>query len=455
MEKALADLPAAIAGEVGGEPCQNGVPQCGCGSDGCDAVCGSDDGCDGDVAGDLGEGEVETTAEHNRARKRKGEELAFNDFLASGGGQRVRKSKIASFRDTLGEAIGSQGGVHDMVAVLRKALSTDEWQQFMRIIAEEHRAKEEKDSPWEAWMSVGKHCVNILQGAATTRWRWPTFVLASAFKRAGWTSRAEILRNFDVKISRKSWAAGGTDELEAPRQPNDNGRFGWRKFNSDRLREILASHSTESCWTGKHRGEVGAESVYEVKSLTSRPTAIYKVEDELCAAVSDRTARRNIKDDHEDFRVTQRKLDCCEKCLSWDTRVERMMRKTLLDIDSQLCSLQADYWGRWCEGQRCRPSDSNFKVTENELKSLNQYIQKHKTWDKRTRAQRGPFHEAEAAASKELHLSWSAVEGCGPDSRDSMIDVAGWYGWHFTCRDNQKAQYNSKVLYFLKTSSMK
>ena len=96
VEKALADLPAAIAGEVGGEPCQNGVPQCGCDSVGCDAVCGSDDGCDGDVAGDLGEGEVETTAEHNRARKRKGEELAFNDFLASGGGQRVRKSKIAS-----------------------------------------------------------------------------------------------------------------------------------------------------------------------------------------------------------------------------------------------------------------------------------------------------------------------------------------------------------------------
>ena len=147
VDKALADLPAAIAGEVGGEPCQNGVPQCGCGSDGCDAVCGSDDGCDGDVARDLGEGEVETTAKHNRARNRKGEELAFNDLLASGGGRRVQKSRIASFRDTLGEAIGSQGGVHDMVAVLRKALSTDEWQQFMRIIAEERRAKEEKDSP--------------------------------------------------------------------------------------------------------------------------------------------------------------------------------------------------------------------------------------------------------------------------------------------------------------------
>jgi hypothetical protein len=28
-----------------------------------------------------------------------------------------------------------------------------------------------------------------------------------------------------------------------------------------------------------------------------------------------------------------------------------------------------------------------------------------------------------------------------PPPRLNMIDVSSWYGWHFACRDNQKAVY--------------
>ena len=423
------------------QQCEAGGSDCGC--EACPAG-DSDLDC---LAGLSDEDSLVTPAKNGRGRKRKGEEQTFVDLAGSGGGRRVLKQRTSDLRSALREAVGPNGVVDDYVPALRAAMGQDEWSAFSKAVAEDYEKSTWKESPWMAWKSVGQHLCQVLEAAATTRWRWPVVAIAAAFKAAGWKTHKEVTKNFNVCISKRAWKSAGSGGILNPKAAINNGRSGWRKFSPDQLREILDAHSTDSCRFGLRRGCVGEDAVYEVKSLTSKPAGIYRAETGLAAAIQEQTLRRNIKTDHEAYRVTQRKLDCCEKCLSWDTRVERMARRTLVEIEEKMEAVMPGYWDQWCTSSK-KLSSSKLEINYDVVKKVDTYIDKHKSWDGRGR-KRGPgsggwradVKEAEVWAHGRLAAQWDLVEGDVGGEKTSMLDVMQWYGWHFTCRDVQKREY--------------
>ena len=184
---------------------------------------------------------------------------------------------------------------------------------------------------------------------------------------------------------------------------------------SDVVKAILENHSTDTCRTGIRSGPADEKEVFEVKSLTSKPAAIYNTELSEEKTIGAETWRRYVKERSE-YRATGRKLDCCEKCLSWDTRVERMIRATLVEIEQELVGLMSDYFEQR-KLQNELPSSPRFKLLASKLQELSKYLDGHSKWDKRRSRPKeawlgdtkprwqGKLHDAEVYAHR-----WRAYE---------------------------------------------
>lgn len=440
LEYLLGDLPGVVADGVGAA----GV--------GCDPLAGGSG---------VAESEADplTPAKSTcQASPRSVDTLRYSLLGSSGGARASRKSRQRDLRAALDEAKGAGGTADDLVQILETILSPDEWDAIRKRSMQNATAE---DVAANAWAGFGQACAKLLVEHTRHKWRWPMVLAAVCAKRIGCSSRKRVPQLFGFKPSRAVWELADSEgqALQDYRPSTGNGRVGFRKLRPEVISNVLEVNSSDTCRFGVKSGRLSEDSAqqpYAIRSLSSTPAAIHRSTDDLVASVSQRTFSRYVKQDHPQYRTTARKLDCCEKCLSWDTRVVVLMRRSLLAIAPPLAELWPSYFDRWLE-QWPDVAAPAFEVSSASLVALREYIQEHADWDGRASgpvaglnsAKRIELHEAEANALKQLDLHWDMIKDEDEDDEEdgnqstklTMVSVAQWYGWHFTCRDHQKAAY--------------
>ena len=73
----------------------------------------------------------------------------------------------------------------------------------------------------------------------------------------------------------------------------------------------------------------------------------YQVWSAGATGVSVSTFYRNLRSDHWMIRKEGRRLDCCEKCVSWDNQVKPVVKRALAGFRSTLSDLDDANWSRW------------------------------------------------------------------------------------------------------------
>ena len=268
-------------------------------------------------------------------------------------------------------AKGDEGDAVDVAELLSAVLLPEEW------LALQQKFIQKKDAPElsvQAWSDFGKTCLNLLLGCTSTKWRWPAELLTVAAKQVGCTNRPRVETLFGFKPSRSMWRIADVDGacLQNHDRSHNNGRTGFRKLSHSVIEQILTDNSSETCKFGVPLGrskEGVSKEPFPIKALSSTPSAIHRSTDELVKSVDPRTFRRYVKKDFPQYRVTTWKLDCCEKCLSWDTRVLALMKKTLLDVVDPIVKIWPSYFKKW-EEEWADPRSPEFEVTSSSIFAL-------------------------------------------------------------------------------------
>ena len=140
----------------------------------------------------------------------------------------------------------------------------------------------------------------------------------------------------------------------------------------------------------------------------------------------------------------RRKLDCCDVCLAWDRSIEPLTRSSIARMSAVLKEAREDYWERW-RTQELPSMQRGHRSTPcvTFVTKIIRYVETHKDWDGRGEwrsAQLFRVHETEAKVLHQLKRNWAQMK-----EKASLLKVVTSFGWHFTCRDRQRAQYAEDV----------